>query len=239
MEEDPMTPATVPAIDLSPTAQVINFPKRGGRRTSRGKTYPPDPLLAEDVAHLVDACVPTRPGAEYALTAGRLRALIAVLYRSGLRVNEALALVESDLHRDDGALLVRHGKGDKRRISVMDQWGWRELERWMMLRAAVPDGYVFPVIRGATAGGKWSDHDVRRQLHELGATAGVRKRVAPHQFRHGHAVELWREGLDVYTIQQQLGHANLNVTARYLRGVDPLQVLQPITQRKPPMITIS
>ena len=53
----------------------------------------------------------------------RLRGLIVVMWRAGLRIGEVLALTESDLDADRGAILVRHGKGDKRREVGMDQWG--------------------------------------------------------------------------------------------------------------------
>jgi integrase/recombinase XerD len=95
----------------------------------------------------------------------RLRALIALLWRSGLRISEALDLEHRDLNRDDLCLNVRHGKGDKQRISAMDEWGWNELDRWLTIRAALPHGPVFCVVSGVTAGLSWSDADVRRQLH--------------------------------------------------------------------------
>lgn len=55
----------------------------------------------------------------------RLRGLVVVLWRAGLRISEALALAESDLDRDRGAILVRRGKGGKRREVGMDAWGKR------------------------------------------------------------------------------------------------------------------
>jgi site-specific recombinase XerD len=54
----------------------------------------------------------------------RLRALVVLLWRAGLRVGEALALAESDLDRVRGAILVRHGKGGRRREVGMDRWAW-------------------------------------------------------------------------------------------------------------------
>jgi len=66
----------------------------------------------------------------------RLRGVIVVLWRAGLRISEALALNETDLDPDRGALLVRHGKGDKRREVGMDRWAWSHLNPWLELRAA-------------------------------------------------------------------------------------------------------
>ncbi len=54
----------------------------------------------------------------------RLRGLVVVLWRAGLRIDEALALAESDLEERRGAMLIRHGKGDTPREVGMDDWGW-------------------------------------------------------------------------------------------------------------------
>jgi site-specific recombinase XerC len=70
--------------------------------------------------------------------ADRLRGLIVVLWRSGLRISEALALAESDLDRTRGAILVRRGKGGKRREVGMDNWGWEQLDPWLQVREPPP-----------------------------------------------------------------------------------------------------
>jgi site-specific recombinase XerC len=72
--------------------------------------------------------------------------VIVVLCRAGLRISEALALTETDLDRDRGALLVRHGKGDKRREVGMDRWAWSHLEPWLELRTTLPVGRLFCVV---------------------------------------------------------------------------------------------
>ena len=54
----------------------------------------------------------------------------------------------------------------------------------------------------------------------------------------GHAVDLWREGIDVYALSSQLGHARLDVTALYLRSLADVEVLAPIANRKPPMVLV-
>jgi integrase len=70
----------------------------------------------------------------------RLRALIVLLWRAGLRISEALALQESDLDPTRGAILVRRGKGGKRREVGMDRWAWNQLEAWMEIRRRLPIG---------------------------------------------------------------------------------------------------
>jgi site-specific recombinase XerD len=150
----------------------------------------------------------------------RTRALIVVLWRAGLRISEALALAESDLDSARGAILVRRGKGGKRREVGMDRWGWELLRPWLEHREGLPLGALFCVIRGPTAGRPWSPACARAHLHRLCARAGVRRRFAPHQLRHAHAVELAREGVPLVVIQRQLGHANLGITSVYLEGID-------------------
>jgi len=82
----------------------------------------------------------------------RLRGIVVVLWRAGLRISEALALNETDLDPDRGSLLVRHGKGDKRREVGMDRWAWTHLEPWLEIRKELPVGRLFCVLRGPTAG---------------------------------------------------------------------------------------
>jgi integrase len=211
---------------------------KGRIPVTKGKTYPPDPFKVEDIVRLLDACVPLRTGKLAELSAARLRALIILLWRSGLRISEALALEERDLNSHDHSIIVRHGKFGKRRISAMDDWGWRELGNWLELRRGVPLGVVFCVLEGPTAGQPVSSGDIRRQLRQAAKRAGLQRRANPHSFRHTHAVELWRENIDVYRIQQQLGHARLDVTAIYLRGVSPIELLEPIGNRKAPLMRV-
>jgi len=136
----------------------------------------------------------------------RLRGVIVVLWRAGLRVSEALALAESDLDRVRGAIQVRHGKGGRRREVGMDRWAWEALDPWIDLRAGLPIGALFCVLRGPTRGRPCSAAGVRVQLRNAAITAGVRRRFAPHQLRHAHAVEMSREGVPLVVIQRQLGH---------------------------------
>lgn len=205
---------------------------------TKGRRFPPDPIRVEEIVSLLNACVPHRSGRAAELGALRLRALIVLLWRSGLRISEALALEERDLNRSDLAITVRRGKGDKRRVSAMDEWAWKELQVWLEARKELPFGAIFCILTGPTAGQPLSDTDARRQLRAAGIRAGLRRRVNPHSFRHAHAVELWREDIDVYTIQQQLGHARLDVTAAYLRGVAPVDILEPIGHRRAPVMAV-
>ncbi len=115
-------------------------------------------------------------------------------------------MAESDLNAARGAIPVRHGKGGKRREVGMDRGAWEQLNPWLQLRATLPVGALFCVLRGPTRGRPWAPAGVRAELHAAAARAGVRRRFAPHQLRHAHAVEMSREGVSLLVIQRQLGH---------------------------------
>jgi site-specific recombinase XerD len=136
-------------------------------------------------------------------------------------------------------IVVRCGKGGKRRLVLMDEWGWRELDRWLQIRATMRVGQIFCVLDGPSAGRALLDSDVRRQLRRVGQDAGIRQRLHAHGLRHTHACELYREGVDIYAIQAQLGHASLAVTEAYLRGMAVTEVLAPIGRRRPPMVKLT
>jgi site-specific recombinase XerC len=91
---------------------------RGRPPRNNGELYPADPPTVEEIVAVLRSI---GDGAE----GHRLSALIVLLWRAGLRISEALALQESDLDRDRGAVLVRCGKGGKRREVGMDRWGKR------------------------------------------------------------------------------------------------------------------
>jgi site-specific recombinase XerD len=169
----------------------------------------------------------------------RLRGVIVMLWRAGLRISEALSLNETDLDPDRGAVLIRHGKGDKRREVGMDRWGWAHLEPWLALRATLPPGALFCVLRGPTRGRPCAPAGIRCQLHHAAQQAGVRRRFAPHQVRHAHAVEMSREGISLIVIQRQLAHADLAITSRYLRGIDNTEIIQAVHDRPEPMMPAS
>jgi site-specific recombinase XerD len=84
---------------------------------------------------------------------------------------------------------------------------------WLGARAELPVGPLSCVIDGQTRGRPWSGAAVRTEFRRIAARAGVRRRFAPHQLRHAHALELAREGVPLNIIQRQLGHANLGTTS--------------------------
>jgi site-specific recombinase XerD len=185
----PRSPATVPGH------------RRGCPPRNKGRRFPADPPRVEEIIAVMRTAGATPHGV-------RMRALVVLLWRAGLRINEALTLAETDLEHQRGAVLVRHGKGGKRREVGMDDWAWEHLEPWRRIRADLPVGPFLCVVAGPTRGRCWSSTGARAELKRLAALAGVRRRFAPHQLRHAHAVELAREGVPLPVIQ----HAHLGVT---------------------------
>jgi site-specific recombinase XerC len=89
-------------------------------------------------------------------------------------------------------MLVRSGKGGRRRVVGMDEWGWAQLRPWLAYRCRLPVGALFCVINPPSCGTPWSSSAVRVRFRALARQAGVTRRFAPHQLRHAHAVR-WHE----------------------------------------------
>jgi site-specific recombinase XerD len=224
-----MHPAFVDAAGHQRAAVTLPGYHTGRPPRNKGRRYPADPPTVEEIIAVMRTAGECPDGA-------RLRALIVVLWRAGLRISEALALAESDMDPPCGAVLVRRGKGDKRREVGMDTWAWEQLKPWQKLRTQLPVGAFFCVVHGPTAGRNWEPSSARRQLRRTAAVAGVRRRFAPHQLRHAHAVEIAHEGVPLVVIQRQLGHANLAVTSVYLQGIDNSEIIEIVHARRPPVI---
>ncbi len=160
----------------------------------------------------------------------RNRALVVVLWRSGLRIGEALDLRPADLDRPTngkGWIAVRHGKGDSERVTEMPASAWDTLDRWLTVRRKrvrpLPrNAPVFCTLRGR----ELSQPYVRTMLRRKARQAGLdTRRVHPHAFRHAFAVELHRNGTPIDHVRRLLGHSSLGVTGAYLARIDPDEVL--------------
>src|SRR3954447_15525975 len=199
---------------------------------SKGRRYPADPPRTEEIIAVMRCCGDGLHG-------DRARGLIVVLWRAGLRIQEALDLTELDLDPRRGSVLVRCGKGGRRREVGMDDGGFEQLEPWLRARETMPVGPLFCVINGRTRGRAWHASAARAALRRRATRAGARRRFAPHRLRHAHALELLREGVPVNVIQRQLGHRNLGVTSIDLQGIDPEEIIETVHARRPPMIPAS
>jgi integrase/recombinase XerD len=176
---------------------------------NKGQKYPAEVLTPSEVTSILDLCSTRAPSGI------RNRALLTLLYRSGLRISEALALRPVDIDLAKHTVRVLHGKGDKATTRGFHPSAVDALARWMDVRKARG------IRRGAPLfctlpGGPMDDEYVRQVLHRLGDRAGVEKRVHPHGLRHTFAFELEEAGTPVVTISKLLGHSSIAVTSRYL-----------------------
>jgi integrase/recombinase XerD len=168
-------------------------------------------LSSEDVERLLRAPDTTTPRGV------RDRALIELLYATGLRVSELVALRQQDLHLEAGYLTTL-GKGQKQRIvPVGDEaamWVTRYLqEARPLLLGRRLSARVFVNARGGGPGitrvGFW------KILKAYGKTVGISRQISPHVLRHSFATHLLERGADLRAIQMMLGHADLSTTQIY------------------------
>ena len=196
-------------------------PTRNGQPRRR---FPPEILTDAEVGRLLDACSQRTP------TGIRNRALIAILYRGGLRINEALDLFPKDIDLEAGSIRVLNGKGGRARTLGIDPAAGTFVERWLEVRSGLGMNGTYPVFC-TLAGGRMGDAYVRVLLPRLGRKAGIEKRVHAHGFRHTHAAQLRVEGVDIGIISKQLGHRSIATTAHYLDHIAPQQVIETIRSR--------
>jgi site-specific recombinase XerC len=112
---------------------------------NKGLRYPADPPKVEEIVAVMRTAGDGAHGR-------RLRGLIVIMWRAGLRIQEALTLTEADLDHVRGALLVRRGKGGRRCEVGMDAWGWEQLLPWLETRRQPPVGPLLCAINGTTRG---------------------------------------------------------------------------------------
>jgi site-specific recombinase XerD len=205
-----------------------------------GMTFPADPLTPDEVLALMAACrTTTSSGRQHPhwRSAIRNRALIALLWRSGLRISEALDLLPHHVDPRNKTVTVMCGKGSKRRTVGIDAGALVHVSEWTWLRhtlGCTDRQPLFCSVLPPHTGGPVGSAYIRELLHELGRKAGIPKRVHPHGLRHTLAVELAREGVGVHVIQRQLGHHNLGTTATYLSGISAHEVVDVIAAREWP-----
>lgn len=201
--------------------------KRSNRRKTkpiRGRRFPPEVLTDAEVRALMAACSAT------SASGIRNRALIALLYRSGLRLSEALDLYPKDVDFDRGAIRVLNGKGGKSRVSGIDPGALAVVQRWIEVRANCGHDGSRPLFC-TSSGERVTNAYIRRFLPVLGRRAGIDKRVHAHGLRHTHAAQLREEGMDIGVISKQLGHTSISTTAHYLDHIAPLAVVDALRAR--------
>jgi integrase/recombinase XerC len=145
-------------------------------------------------------------------------AILELLYSSGLRVGELVALRREDLSIEEGTVRVR-GKGRKVRVVPVGAKAAESVAKYLAAREARAPGSsgspgsLFRNMRG----GELSARSVARILAAALVRAGVPRPLSPHGLRHSFATHLLESGADLRAIQEMLGHASLSTTQRYAR----------------------
>jgi integrase/recombinase XerC len=187
----------------------------------------PRPLSVDDCRQLItnDRRVSNQPAPEGGDRERRLqwmtlrdRALVELLYGTGIRVGEMVALDVRDLELRAREVRVM-GKGGKERIVPIPEQARRALDAWLEVRrhAGVLNEPLFISLRPRREGGprRLAAREARRILGERAVRADLDQHVHPHRLRHSYATHLLDMGADLREIQELLGHASLSTTQKY------------------------
>jgi integrase/recombinase XerC len=168
----------------------------------------PQVIGERDAARLVEA-----EGDAEGPAAPRDRAILEVLYSSGLRVSELTGLCWRDIDDELGMVMVRAGKGNKDRLVPLGEPALDALKAWRsaMPIAWTPLGAVITNLRGGRLTPRSVQNIVARRLID----AGINTPLTPHGLRHCFATHMLNAGADLRSIQEMLGHSSLQTTQRY------------------------
>ena len=187
-------------------------PSRRVDAPKRGRPLPK--LLTRAEVERLIAAAAARDGAEGV----RLACMVELMYASGLRISELVALPTAALARDPAYLIVR-GKGDKERLAPLNDAARAAVRAWLEVRPeTLPKGaklspWLFP-SRGRS--GRLTPARVTQLLDEAAAVAGIDPaRVSPHVLRHAFATHLLEGGADLRVVQKLLGHTDIATTQIY------------------------
>lgn len=187
-------------LDNDPT-ELLESPKIGLRL--------PEVLSIKEIDEIVAAIDLSKPEGQ------RNKAIIEVLYGSGLRVSELINLQLSKLYLDEGYMLVE-GKGSKQRLVPLSPQSLKQIALWKIDRNLLniqkgSEDVLFLNRRGS----KLTRDMIFKIVKDLAELAGIRKNVSPHTFRHSFATHLLENGANLRAIQQLLGHESITTTELY------------------------
>lgn len=188
-----------------------------GIATPKAKRKLPNFLPVDEVFHLLDHVEPEGP------LGARDRALLELLYATGVRVSELVGLNGQDVHLASLTARIR-GKGRVEREVPLTEKSAAAIEVYLELRRVhrrplEPGGPVFLNARG----GRLTDRSVRRVLDRWLRQAAILRHVSPHTLRHTFATHLLAGGADLRAIQELLGHKSLSTTQKYTHvGIEKL-----------------
>ena len=144
----------------------------------------------------------------------RDKAILELLYATGMRVSELVGLNLEDIDLKEGVIRV-YGKGRKERLAFLGEPAKRALEMYLKGRPTLLKNNTQRAVFLNAKGGRLTARSVHRIVKKYGILGGIYKNVYPHILRHSFATHLLNQGADLRTVQELLGHANLGTTERY------------------------
>ncbi|TFH50023.1 MAG: tyrosine recombinase XerD, partial [Bacteroidia bacterium] len=144
----------------------------------------------------------------------RNKAMIETMYSCGLRVSELVNMRMTDIHRNEGFVIVT-GKGNKQRLVPVGATALREIDSYLekrrLLNIITDQNILFLNRRGK----RLTRVMVFTIIKNLATAAGIRKNISPHTFRHSFATHLVEGGADLRAVQEMLGHESITTTEIY------------------------
>ncbi len=187
---------------------VVQANPARGVAAPKGPRPLPRNMSVEQVHYLLDGEQP-----EVSTLERRDRAILELLYSSGLRLAELVGLDLQDLDLEEGLVRVT-GKGRKTRVVPVGRQGRRALADWLAVRGTLcgPDQAALFVGRG---GGRLGPRAVQRRLQKWARARGSEVALHPHLLRHSFASHLLESSGDLRAVQELLGHADISTTQVY------------------------
>jgi integrase/recombinase XerD len=143
--------------------------------------------------------------------------MLEVLYGTGIRKSELVALAIADVSFEEQLLFIRQGKGMKDRLVPFGNVARHWLRKWIedvrprfLGRKPGPDAVFLTMYRNAMG-----EQGLARLIHRYAVKAGIKKAVTAHMLRHSFAVHMLKNGVDIRHIQVILGHEHVDTTVRY------------------------
>jgi integrase/recombinase XerC len=184
-------------------------------RTPKLEKYLPTHLTVDEAFALLDSV----PAGD--VQHARDRALLEVLYSTGIRVSELVGLNRGDLELNLGIIKVL-GKGRKERVVPIGKKAIAALTHYLNLKDTAPgtddpqEGRTQPAaVFLNKSGGRLTARSVARFIDKYVQHCGLQRSISPHSLRHSFATHLLNAGADLRAIQELLGHENLSTTQRY------------------------
>jgi len=144
----------------------------------------------------------------------RERALVDLLYASGIRISEAASLLLDDINWQEHTIHIRHGKGDKERITFFNPESEISLRRYLDTRQG-DDPHLFCATRAPHAG--MSSYSLGKEIRKVRSRIpAMPVKTTPHTFRRTTATTASNRGMPIEEIQMMLGHSNISTTMQYI-----------------------